>query len=160
MYSSYAPPQIAPPQVAPSVPRFAVKKDSYEFWNTVDGRVPNALGSKLSDFNQKPVERLPVYSSQDRSVEPARPPYQEPFQPIHYNQFASGYQTTTFPPMSYSAPAPSFPAHTTQYPIQYPTQGPTTPYIAAAYVPSPLPSYIHNTPYTSATYYRHSQAGR
>jgi hypothetical protein len=44
-----------------SAPRYAVKKDSYEFWNTVDGRVPNSIGSRLSDYQST------------RYVESARP---------------------------------------------------------------------------------------
>jgi hypothetical protein len=35
-------------------PRYEVKKDTYEFWNTVDRKVPNALGSRLSDYEVRP----------------------------------------------------------------------------------------------------------
>jgi hypothetical protein len=35
-------------------PRYEMKKDTYEFWNTVDKRVPNALGSRLSDYEIRP----------------------------------------------------------------------------------------------------------
>jgi hypothetical protein len=55
-------------------PRYEVKKDTYEFWNTVDKKVPNALGSRISDYEvSRPSSSSYTYRQYEPTYYESRP---------------------------------------------------------------------------------------
>ena len=52
-------------------PRYEVKKDTYEFWNTVDGRVRNAMGDRKLDLER--TRTVQIEAPVSRIIEPPRP---------------------------------------------------------------------------------------
>ncbi len=118
--------------------RYEVKKDTYEFWNTVDKRVPNAMGSRLSDYEvvrptsasyaYRPYDSTEVtnlYGSRPISTTVVQEPYYYP-----------NVQTVPVTQQSYSTPYPvvqSSGNYTSTYPpytVSNPTYA-TAPYVSA-----------------------------
>jgi hypothetical protein len=117
-------------------PRYEIKRDSYEFWNTVDGRVRNSVGDRQIDFSDKPrtvsiTQFQPIIEApvarlieQPRPISSSFPVYGAPI----YSQ-----------PISGPIPLATIPTYSTQ---TYSTPTYSTPYVQPmSYVPAPVSYY-------------------
>ena len=105
-------------------PRYEVKRDTYEFWNTVDGRVRTSLGSRQLDYVDRPIsgsfrQYEAVEAPIARIIEPPRPIsssvplYGAPILPVTQTLSAPipistvpTYSTPYVQPVTYLPPAP------------------------------------------------------